>query len=426
MLPFVPCVSDSPTSKKPRKEWPRRVVSGNVVVKVYRVKHATARTGWAYVVARSVAGRRVLQKFADLDEAMTEARLKAEQLNAGRVEGASMTTGDRDELTAARQIVAGASPLLPALREWRKAHELTQGQLLQAAEAWRARHRSKITAKPVADVITAFLAAKKKAEFNTAANHGSILRAVSEALGKHPIHAVFESQITAYLDSIDNPVTRNTHRKRIVTLWRWAQSKGLLPRDVKTEADLTARAREEAPHVGIISSERFRTLLELVRANAPADLPALILAGFCGLRRGEIHGQAWEDVALDKQILRVTKAKRGTPARRLVPLSAAAVEWLLLADERKGAVSDGLAIDRIRKIARDAKPQIELPENAFRHSFISHRVAATGNVAETSLEAGNSAQIIHRHYRELVTKAEGAAWFDVRPAELGKVVTYAP
>jgi hypothetical protein len=58
----------------------------------------------------------------------------------------------------------------------------------------------------------------------------------------------------------------------------------------------------------------------------------------------------------------------------------------------------------------------ELPQNCFRHSFISHRVAQTGNVAETALEAGNSPRVIFQHYRELFTKEEGEAWFTLVPA----------
>jgi hypothetical protein len=107
----------------------------------------------------------------------------------------------------------------------------------------------------------------------------------------------------------------------------------------------------------------------------------------------------------------VTSAKKNTPAMRLVPLSNCAIQWLDLCVNRKGLVCGNIAMDRIRDIGRTAK--FSLPDNCFRHSFISHRVAQTGNVAETALEAGNSPQIIFRHYRELVTKEEGQAWFEI-------------
>ena len=71
--------------------------------------------------------------------------------------------------------------------------------------------------------------------------------------------------------------------------------------------------------------------------------------------------------------------------------------------------------DRVRDICRTAG--LDLADNGLRHMFISARIAVTGNVAATALEAGNSPAICHRSYRELVRKEEAEAWFNVRPAE---------
>jgi hypothetical protein len=78
-----------------------------------------------------------------------------------------------------------------------------------------------------------------------------------------------------------------------------------------------------------------------------------------------------------------------------------------------GNVCENLSIDRIRDIGRTAK--FVLPENCFRHTFISARVVVTGSEAQTSLEAGNSPQMVHTHYLELMTKEEGEAWFASAP-----------
>ncbi len=81
-----------------------------------------------------------------------------------------------------------------------------------------------------------------------------------------------------------------------------------------------------------------------------------------------------------------------------------------------------LALDGIRRIARDAEPPFELPENAFRHAYISHAVEATGDIPRVSLNAGNSPKEINAHYRELVSEEDGKAWFDSAPGKLGEVV----
>ena len=47
---------------------------------------------------------------------------------------------------------------------------------------------------------------------------------------------------------------------------------------------------------------------------------------------------------------------------------------------------------------------------------IRYRVAKTQDVAKVSLEAGNSPQMIFKHYRELVQPDAAKAWFAIMPA----------
>lgn len=96
-----------------KKQWPRTVTVGNASVKIYEVNHLTNATGKAYVLVwKSSSGARERQKFADPGAAVAEAKIKAGQLAIGHVEAADMTSADRHELQAARQI-AGGIPLLP-------------------------------------------------------------------------------------------------------------------------------------------------------------------------------------------------------------------------------------------------------------------------------------------------------------------------
>jgi integrase len=396
------------------EKWPRLVKAGSVAVKIYRLHHRCAAKGYVYAVAWNVAGTRRMRQFTDQGAAMEEARLKADQLAAGKVEAAGLTREDRDELLHARDI-AGKVPVIAALQEWAKASEIAQGNIIAAAESWAARNVSKHERVKVGEAIDRHLAAKDAAGKRTRANHGSTFDALRAAFADLYLDTLSSVQLSSYLERIENPSTRNTHRKSLVGLFRWAQKQNYLPRGMQTEAEQTDRAHVPAPEVGIISSETYGKLLEHFRAKHPEYLGSLVLAGFCGLRRGEIHGQTWEDIALDRGHVRVTNAKRGTPARRLVPLSPAAVEWLLLCPNRQGRLCKNLALDRIRFIAHATK--FELPENCFRHAFVSHRVAQTGDVGATALESGNSPSIVFRHYRALVTKVEGEAWFSIQPAQ---------
>jgi hypothetical protein len=408
------------SAKKRKGPW-KTVRHGSVVVRVYRVKHRTTASGWALVVAYiGTDGKRKLPQFASESEATAEASLKAAQIAAGRAEGADMSRADRDELTAARTI-AGSTPLLSAIDQWKKIQELTGGHGIAAAQAWAAKNSTRFERIAVNVAVKRFTAAKERAGVDVTCSYNKILPSLVQNSGEQMLDSLSARALQQWLDTrYPHPVSRNTARKRIVALWRWARKQGYLPRDVLTEAEQTEFAREEDTEIGVIGSEMFGKLLHHFAAKHPEYLAPLAVTGFCGLRRSEVHAQQWADIDLERAFVRVSKAKRNTPSRRLVPLSPAAIEWLMLCKDRSSALCDNLAIDRIRDIARDAK--FDLPDNCFRHSRISHRVAQTGNVAETALESGNSPDIIFKHYRELFTKAEGEAWFDCRPTGPGQTI----
>ena len=395
-------------------EFPVVIKAGPASVRIYRVKHKSNKSGFAYVLVWKSGRARKLQQFASLGAATEEARIKVAQLADGRVAGAEMSKRDRDELVEARRL-CGDIPLLAALEEWKRSRDLAGGQLIPAAEAWATRNGKGFQVICVAEVVDQFLAAKKRLGVDVSASYMKILPTLTAVLGERSLDSLSSRELSAWLDQRHpRPVTRNTARKRIVTLWRWARKQGFLPRDALTEAEQTDTAREPPKKIGVISSETYRRLLEYVRANQGEYLAPLVFAGLCGLRRSEIHGQSWKDVEIDRALLHVTTAKRNTPAYRLVPLSPNAIAWLNLCAGREGEVCEDLAVDHIRKVGREAG--FVLPKNCFRHSFISHRVAKTGNVAETSLEAGNSPEEIFRDYRELFSKSEGEAWFNIFPS----------
>ena len=53
--------------------------------------------------------------------------------------------------------------------------------------------------------------------------------------------------------------------------------------------------------------------------------------------------------------------------------------------------------------------------NALRHLFISYRVADIQNIPQVAMEAGNSPQMILKHYRELVRPKGAKEWFAIMP-----------
>lgn len=416
---------------KGKREWPKIITAGSTRVKVYEVIHPSNASGKAYVLAWTTPEGRKTRKFASPDEATDEGRLKALQLASGHIEASQMSRSDRDELQAAKAI-SDTVPLLAALREWAAAKQLTDGQVLAAAEAWKARNSARFERIKVSEAVDTFIKAKEKAGKQGERTYRAKLEPLKNAFADQYLDGISAKALTAYLEGYADSVTRNDFRKRAVALWRWALKNSHLPTGVPLAIEQTDRAKEEKTEIGIIDPPTYRHLLDYFQAEYPEHLAALVLAGFCGIRADEIHGkradrskrQLWEHVYLDvkKPYLQVSNAKENTPSMRAVPICPAAVEWLMICGDHKGPVCEAGAMEKVRLLARAAK--FRLPENCFRHSFITYRIDLIHNKAQVALEAGNSEKEITSRYKAKLAPGLGRGWFSIKPGKAAEVVHF--
>ena len=115
--------------------------------------------------------------------------------------------------------------------------------------------------------------------------------------------------------------------------------------------------------------------------------------------------------------------KAKTATRRIVPLTDNLAKWLAIAPrsgERVWPHSKGHFPREIMSVARESKLRWKC--NGLRHSFISYRVAQIQDVNRVALEAGNSPQMIFRHYRELATPEQAKTWFAIAPEAAPNIV----
>ena len=127
---------------------------------------------------------------------------------------------------------------------------------------------------------------------------------------------------------------------------------------------------------------------------------------------------AWHDLERRSGHIEITAKQAKTASRRLIPILPNLAAWLHAAphngNERLWPRSSNRYFEGQKQAA--SKAGICWKANALRHSFISYRVAQTRDIAAVALEAGNSAQMIFAHYRELCTESEAAEWFGIVPA----------
>lgn len=417
-----------------RARFPIEIKNGSTTVKIYR--HTRKSGQIVYTVAWYSGGQRKIRQFSTLAKAKDEARLKSDQLNAGKISVASNLTVDDVELLRAVRSICGDTPVLSALEQYAKAIDLVGDDLMEACRSWAAKNAGGVKKIDFPDAVDRFYNAKLRAGIK-AEGYKKMLPRMKKHFEKRPIAAITARELDSMIHrefstegkEMAHPASYNSARKKLVSMFRWCRKQGLLPAERQTEPERLDRVIEEELQPGIIRVDALARALHLIETDYTDLLGVTILAAFAGMRRSEIHAQLWADIDLERSLLRVTSGKRGTPARRLIRLCPAATLWLMKCerseDQHRVSPTD-YAFDAVRRVLREAG--FDLPENCFRHGWISHRVAQTQDIAATSLEAGNSPDVVRKHYLELIGQPEGEQWFELTPDRVakidGKVVRY--
>ena len=230
------------------------------------------------------------------------------------------------------------------------------------------------------------------------------------------------------------PKTRNARRAVVKMFLRWC-----VERDYLTQTHRlfeTADLRHEPDDPEEIDFYRPAELAGLL-ANADTQLRGfLALAGLAGIRFKELCRLTWEDVFRVPGYVEIAALKAKTRSRRLVPVCPALAAWLEPYRGSKGLIWP-LSYDQIhwrfgrlraelRKRKGPGRMKIPNRRNGLRHSFISFHFAQHSDEGLTAAQAGNSPDMVHRHYKGLTTKEEGEKWFAVMPPEVPANVVVMP
>ena len=150
-------------------------------------------------------------------------------------------------------------------------------------------------------------------------------------------------------------------------------------------------------------------LLESAATVGPEVLPMLAIGAFAGLREAEIQRLDWSEVDLARGHIEVKAAKAKSARRRIIPAQRNLAAWLQPYGGNTGAVV--LAGPR-RKPARvrEAAKLVRWPNNGFRHSFASYRLAEIHDAPRVAMDLGHtSPQMLFSTCREVVRPERGGA-----------------
>ncbi len=237
------------------------------------------------------------------------------------------------------------------------------------------------------------------------------------------------------------PKTRNERRNIVRMLLNWCVKQDYLERTHRLfEASRMENETADPETIELFTAGELRAMLERASRTPTSSvngeqpqmdfrplLPVLALAGLAGMRFREITRLEWQDVFGIPGNVEVKAHKSKTRSRRLIPLCAALAGWLEPYQGREGSVWPK-GYDMLHEDFGDLRRELGIPDrrNGLRHSFISAHFAAHSNEGLTASMAGNSPDMIHKHYKGLLTKEQGEAWLAVAPVGAENVIPLKP
>jgi integrase len=154
-------------------------------------------------------------------------------------------------------------------------------------------------------------------------------------------------------------------------------------------------------------------MTKILHAAPPHLIPILAIGAFSGIRMAELNRLDWSAVDLERGHIELRASQAKTASRRIIPITDNLRAWIEPLQRKGKVVRTALLHREVTALTRALK--LEWPRNVLRHSFISYRIAKVKSADQVALEAGNSAAIIFKHYRELATEAKADAWFGILP-----------
>lgn len=344
------------------------------------------------VVFTDPAGKRIQRNFKHKLEAETYHRQLLAKAKIGGTAGLVMDQEMRAEYFGARQALDGV-PLMTAVRFY-------------------LRHRpTGLAATPLVEVLGVFLQDKRRSgrASRTVDSLKSTLELFLAASDARTAADYTRDAITRYLDGLHvEPLTLRTQRGRLSSFGAWLAKRQYIPENPTRYIDVGHYDPRPPRVLTPQEAERVMTMAAEYRDGMFAGMFALAL--FAGLRHGEILWLTWEDLCLDEKtpIIRVGRGKiRGRRAVRVVPIEPALLSWL------KWFRQKGFPLVNTSSDARKIREVVNWQEDIARHSWISYRLALIGDEVKVAREAGNSPDVIYRHYFQLVSKLDALRYSSI-------------
>ncbi len=391
----------------------------------------TIKNGTNYFVLDYRAnGQRKLVWRSTMADARAAADDAIDRIAAGQVEVLNLKSGDAHAYTRGRAALDGLENetriekgIDEAVREYADAYRLLAGRatILEVARDWLKRHAVELPRVTVPAAVEQ-MKTQAKADGKSDARRkqlANVLDRFAESFNCE-VHTLTPKLIADYLTALALAErTRRNHRDVIGFFNRWLVLRGFLAKGTDW---LEGVQNYTARKLGTITSFSAEEMRRLIAAADDKILPMIVIGGFAGLRHAEIARLEWQDIDLEEGFIEVKADNAKTDTRRIVPLKDNLKAFLLPLAKKSGKVV--VVANTTKELLKtatntgDEANEVEAMEwkhNALRHTYISARVAESGDVPRVADEAGNSPQVIRTNYLKRMRPAAAAEWFAIQP-----------
>ena len=288
---------------------------------------------------------------------------------------------------------------------------------LEVARFWIARGGSTKgkTAVTVAQMVEKYLAARKSDGVGKASlsHTKKDLERLCEKFGTKSADDVTADQLRAWLAALPfAATTKRNHHKHGAAVWNWAAREGIASANPWKNVEKPPMTTDE---VSVLCLADAQKLFTTAKEHRPAACARLALEAFCGLRHSTAASILKSEIDFTARGLRIPAAKiktqrpqyiEGLPENLWAWLKAASDDsWTLSGKDYERAKSDCFRLAKV-----------ENPGNVLRHSFCSYHVAQYKDAARTAvILCHTSPRTLYQHYKGLVTAADAAGFFAIKP-----------
>ena len=342
-----------------------------------------------------------------------------------------MSNADAASFGRAFELLRGLNvPIELAAAHYSEAFKILGGdRIVEAAKDFIRRNPAKREPRTVRQVADELIALKIKRNASDRYIEDLNLRLAKVAtVFASDIANITTGEIQTWLDGMKaSPRSVKNFRDTANSLFKFAEARGYIARG---ENPVNRTEKVETRNNEVITIYTPTELHRLIEAAPVSFKPIIALQAFAGLRSAEIMRLDFADIKLERGHIELGAHKTKTATRRLVPITANLAQWLAPHALKSGKVfrhSRAYFHEMQRNIsaatANDGKKIVEWKHNALRHSFVSYRVADTGDVPRVALESGNSPAMIFENYREVVDTKAAKAWFAIAPEQTENTVS---